>query len=313
MTIVILWIGEAEARRRALRAALCQNAPGVEMVAVHHPSDPPPDHPALRRAPCAGATRGEAPAAGLEAGLEAGLAAGLAAATGTLCMIADGEAMWTAQEARARRALFAEPGAARLMLLPHDGAAGAPCTPRPAVPGARAAALLFRGAAPPPLSALCAPTAILRAALRRTETLAKSLARSASGGASGDETEGTSEGETARADVCNGPWAATILALAGEAMGARAEAPCGLWRAPVGGAAHDHVAARATLRVAAPFLTRRERICAEMRLLSPMLALAAPRGARRLGWRALLAEGARGAARTLLAKSPRDTAPARGD
>jgi hypothetical protein len=194
------------------------------------------------------------------------VAAGVAAARGALCMIADPDADWAPTEAAARRALFPEAGAARVLALPRGGAARAGAAARPQTPGGRAAIFLFRDGAPPPLSAICAPTQVLRAT---------------------------------RLQPGAGRWLGAALTLAAESAGARAEAPFGPWR-DGGDAALEIGAACAALAWVGPMLTPKERLWAEMRLLGPALTALAPRDARRLGWRALLGGGAGRAALSLL-------------
>ena len=254
VTILVPWRGDDCAH--ALTSAMNQRGEAVEIViSCAHGAAPPRLHDPRARIEIA------APGADL-------LAAGFAAARGALCIIA--EADWAPDEASARAALFPEPAAARLLILPRGGAACAAPVPRTCA-GTRAAALLFRDGAPPPLSALCAPTAVWRAA-------------------------GAAPGA--------GRWGAALLTLRAEAAGARAEAPFGPWRAdqdPLQMSQDDGIdGARAALRLAAPLLTPRERLWAEMRCLGPSLLAGAPGDARRLGWRGLRAGGARRAALALL-------------
>lgn len=166
-------------------AARAQRGPGIEVLLARPASGP--------GAPAPG------PAAGPGAGLRLVLAregadpveAALSAARGALCMIADAEAAWRLGEAAARRALFHEAGAARLLILPPEGAMGAPRA-LSGPDGRRAAALMFRDGAPPPLSALIAPTELMRRAL---------------------------------APRAAGPARGALTALRAEGLGARIEAP----------------------------------------------------------------------------------------
>jgi hypothetical protein len=255
VSILVLWTGPESAH--ALRSALRQRGGDIEILVIHSPRNAAPetDDPRVRTITTAGG------------GKAAPLAEGFAAARGALCAIADEDAHWAEDEMTARAALFPECGAARLLILPRPGASGARCGPRTGF-GDRAAALMFRDGAPPPLSALCAPACILRAA---------------------------------RPTPSAGRWAATLLALSAEAAGARVEAPFGPWRAQNRPCPESGIdGARAALSLAAPLLTPRERLWAEIRLLGPGLSALAPHDARRLGWRGLRAGGARRAALTLL-------------
>lgn len=165
---------------RALSGLVSDRVEGI--AAVRHGAAPPPLPPRVRLAQ---ARPGEDP-----------IAAGLAAACGPLAMLACGGAAAPApEEALMRLALFPEPCAARLLILPRAGAAGGGAL-RPAG-YERAARLLFAEGAPPPLSALFGPTALWRAA----------LAPEGAGGLRG-----------------------ALTALRAESLGARIEAPLGPWR-----------------------------------------------------------------------------------
>ncbi|MGG7567612.1 hypothetical protein ACQ5SO_15785 [Rhodovulum sp. DZ06] len=226
-------------------AARGQRAPGMEVLLARGAQDLSPGGAGLREVT---ARDGADP-----------VEAALAVARGALCMIADHETAWALGEAAARSALFPEPGAARLLILPQDGAMGSRRAPRRA-DGRRAAALMFRDGAPPPLSALIAPTALLRRAL---------------------------------APRAAGPARGALTVLRAEALGARVEGPLGPWSARPAPCPEPHRwSAEQCLTRAAGLLTPRERGWAARALGAP------PGAAPRTGWRGMLGAMSSAAARS---------------